>query len=1126
MKTKILLVFFIILLTVGVVSADTTDYEITIPGLGGSTVDNVPVMMNISDSNIATSFDNYSDVRFYQGGKELGYWMNPNLTVDGQYLVAWVNVSIINGTVTVDYNNASRTSTTSDIGDTFGSHLVHAYMFDEGSGDEVVDFVAGNNAHVVNDANFEFVDSPFGKAVNFDEANSEYAYLDSGYTQFSSYTVVAWSYVRGFNDGDLDKVSDWRLNNVVEFRADNNDGTALVYQYDGSSWVSDSVSSAGNTWKLLTARWDGSTLQFADNNTFSSGSSITGMTSDNNNITIGAKWDGSAQYYDGKLDMYLVYNSSKSNEKVYDLHNSSLAEYEVGEIVSPVDLDLSSPSNMTYYIFEDVWVNGSTVINANVSYSLDGGSYQNIANDTTSFNYQLTDLSVGEHTLNVKAYESGSTSNNDSEYREFNVTTWSKDNFTDSSKISVLTNLTRYGHVQLETSFQDHTVIDGSNAYIPDICEMPNGHLIAVYQYGTSNNGVGFRISDNTSSPYSSWGGETTLDSNADHPSCYVASNDRVFVAYEDGDYNHITYSDDNGSTWSTNDTGFHGPYGEPDLTEYNGELLMIWVSGSWQDGTDDYMKIMIANHTYPSDDFSSGTWENSKLLVDRDYWNDEDQGFFHYKDKLYMAYEIENKSYGPIGYWIGRLKQIEITDSLDSTNKIEVRRNDSHELDAGEGAGNLTFREIWRVFSTSAEYPPKTSGGYTEWARIIKSLDGAKTWENQTLTTLVDPDARIKAGINQLSDKHIIGFYGRKSDYSTHINHWKPDHNTGTLRSKILSARNWQTFYVKDYQKTNSTITYNALNASNNNVLVSDMSNGTDISSIPSTTDIKLEAEFSTTDDYFTPTLEWWKIQSELYTIINLQSGKHAVLESNRSVDVTQTGQSGLYIGVLVGNDQYSNYSAKMDVNFTSNVNFSGVTINTNREQAKSVLYGTSNISQVTNQTLLIPRIDNSGEIYICPNAESLGQVNQSCPNIRFLDTSYSNVTTSTIEGQNYYNVTGVVGTGGGEKVPACSDKGSDGVINSIITVGSELNCTNIQWAINNASSGMELNISAGNYAEDLTVDKNLDFVSSGKVSTGNLTINNGVTLFFKDGEYDFQEITKPQVYEIIWKSAEFITN
>lgn len=68
--------------------------------------------------------------------------------------------------------------------------------------------------------------------------------------------------------------------------------------------------------------------------------------------------------------------------------------------------------------------------------------------------------------------------------------------------------------------------------------------------------------------------------------------------------------------------------------------------------------------------------------------------------------------------------------------------------------------------------------------------------------------------------------------------------------------------------------------------------------------------------------------------------------------------------------------------------------------------------------------------------------------------------------------------------KYEPCSDIGSDDTEDNTITVNPTGTCQVIQWAINNATTDMTLSLEPADYNEDITVDKNLDFISSGQDS------------------------------------------
>ncbi|MBU1974074.1 MAG: hypothetical protein KKH52_01640, partial [Nanoarchaeota archaeon] len=177
--------------------------------------------------------------------------------------------------------------------------------------------------------------------------------------------------------------------------------------------------------------------------------------------------------------------------------------------------------------------------------------------------------------------------------------------------------------------------------------------------------------------------------------------------------------------------------------------------------------------------------------------------------------------------------------------------------------------------------------------------------------------------------------------------------------------------------------------------------------------TTVNLSQTNSTTVDVVLLTVEG-------FTIINLPAEKKSVRADNTSIDVTQTVQNELVEILLGKNSSTGNYSASIWINFSSNVDFSGTTIDTDRILAKSVLHNSSAIAQIINRSLLIPRVTNSNQIYVCSNAGSLAEVTPLCANKTTIDLGQTvngmTVTNVTYDSEDYYKVTNITGTGGGE--------------------------------------------------------------------------------------------------------------
>jgi hypothetical protein len=158
--------------------------------------------------------------------------------------------------------------------------------------------------------------------------------------------------------------------------------------------------------------------------------------------------------------------------------------------------------------------------------------------------------------------------------------------------------------------------------------------------------------------------------------------------------------------------------------------------------------------------------------------------------------------------------------------------------------------------------------------------------------------------------------------------------------------------------------------------------------------------------------------ISFESYFITDAPPGTEFVLENDTSVDVTTEGQSGIK-EILTGLSGID-YAASLWVDFSFNISFSGAVIDTDVVEAKSVLHNTQGISGIINRSLLIPRIDYTQDVYICPDAASLSEVNENCSNVIFMlvGESSNGMTVSTVsyDGKDYYKVSNISGTGGGE--------------------------------------------------------------------------------------------------------------
>ena len=168
---------------------------------------------------------------------------------------------------------------------------------------------------------------------------------------------------------------------------------------------------------------------------------------------------------------------------------------------------------------------------------------------------------------------------------------------------------------------------------------------------------------------------------------------------------------------------------------------------------------------------------------------------------------------------------------------------------------------------------------------------------------------------------------------------------------------------------------------------------------------------------------------------VSSIASGKSVSLRSSPTTDMSNPGnmQEGVQ-DLVFGNSLGKNLSGQLRINLSAgNVTADQLVVDTNRTTKKSVLYNTSTVSNIKEKTLLIPREDDTGKVHICPTAESLSETKLDCGSDGYNVSSgntVNGVTLSevTINGQDYYEATGVNGTGGVEVASSSSDDGGGG--------------------------------------------------------------------------------------------------
>jgi hypothetical protein len=173
-------------------------------------------------------------------------------------------------------------------------------------------------------------------------------------------------------------------------------------------------------------------------------------------------------------------------------------------------------------------------------------------------------------------------------------------------------------------------------------------------------------------------------------------------------------------------------------------------------------------------------------------------------------------------------------------------------------------------------------------------------------------------------------------------------------------------------------------------------------------------------------------------YTIKYSQQG-FLIIDLNQSID------SNLYDKVtILFKDNFTFYNILtfkkngnkvVEFNINDDVNLSEVIVDMDGPQ--TVVSGLSDVNGVTGTfNMYVERMLGTDWVYICPNANSIEQIFEDCPDVFNLlcdGNTYGDYSCS-VEG-NFYKISGLTGTGGGEGEGTFGD--GDGVIPEFSTIG-----------------------------------------------------------------------------------------
>jgi len=109
---------------------------------------------------------------------------------------------------------------------------------------------------------------------------------------------------------------------------------------------------------------------------------------------------------------------------------------------------------------------------------------------------------------------------------------------------------------------------------------------------------------------------------------------------------------------------------------------------------------------------------------------------------------------------------------------------------------------------------------------------------------------------------------------------------------------------------------------------------------------------------------------------------------------------------------------------NFSEPIDLFMLDLGSNRTSKQSFIHSSLDLPEnVINYSLLIPRVLNASSVYVCPDATTIEEVSATCSNVYSLGFDQTiqgtNLLSVQINGKDYYEVSGSLGTGGGEGNP-----------------------------------------------------------------------------------------------------------
>ena len=162
-----------------------------------------------------------------------------------------------------------------------------------------------------------------GGYLNFVPSNSQYAYSSTSLPSLSTWTVEAWHYYNGTNNGtepcivtELYPGSTSKIN--FSLGSDTGSTNNLQNGFFDGAWhsTSSSYTLTANAWYHIVGTYDGTTIGLYVNNSLAQSASYTGTpTSSQGGIRLMRRWD-LGDYWGGYLSVVRIYNAALTTAQI------------------------------------------------------------------------------------------------------------------------------------------------------------------------------------------------------------------------------------------------------------------------------------------------------------------------------------------------------------------------------------------------------------------------------------------------------------------------------------------------------------------------------------------------------------------------------------------------------------------------------------------------------------------------------------------------------------------------------------------------------------------------------------------------------------------------------------------